>query len=77
MELGGTPTFLVFDDADIDDAVEGAIIAKLRNIGEACTAATAFHVAARWPTSSPPGSPTGWASSVGRGTEGRASTSAR
>jgi succinate-semialdehyde dehydrogenase/glutarate-semialdehyde dehydrogenase len=46
MELGGNAPFLVFEDADIDDAVEGALIAKMRNIGEACTAANRFHVAA-------------------------------
>src|SRR5436305_1929488 len=45
MELGGNAPFLVFDDADIDDAVQGALIAKMRNIGEACTAANRFHVA--------------------------------
>src|SRR3954462_14403291 len=45
MELGGNAPFLVFEDADIDAAVEGAIIAKMRNIGEACTAANRFHVA--------------------------------
>jgi succinate-semialdehyde dehydrogenase/glutarate-semialdehyde dehydrogenase len=45
MELGGNAPFLVFDDADIDEAVEGAVIAKMRNIGEACTAANRFHVA--------------------------------
>jgi succinate-semialdehyde dehydrogenase / glutarate-semialdehyde dehydrogenase len=45
MELGGNAPFLVFDDADIDDVVEGAMIAKMRNIGEACTAANRFHVA--------------------------------
>jgi succinate-semialdehyde dehydrogenase/glutarate-semialdehyde dehydrogenase len=45
MELGGNAPFLVFDDADIDDAVDGAVIAKMRNIGEACTAANRFHVA--------------------------------
>jgi succinate-semialdehyde dehydrogenase/glutarate-semialdehyde dehydrogenase len=45
MELGGNAPFLVFDDADVDDAVEGAMIAKMRNIGEACTAANRFHVA--------------------------------
>src|SRR3954451_11883685 len=44
MELGGNAPFLVFDDADIDAAVEGAMIAKMRNIGEACTAANRFHV---------------------------------
>jgi succinate-semialdehyde dehydrogenase/glutarate-semialdehyde dehydrogenase len=45
MELGGNAPFLVFEDADIDSAVEGALIAKMRNIGEACTAANRFHVA--------------------------------
>ena len=45
MELGGNAPFLIFDDADLDDAVEGALIAKMRNIGEACTAANRFHVA--------------------------------
>jgi succinate-semialdehyde dehydrogenase/glutarate-semialdehyde dehydrogenase len=46
MELGGNAPFIVFDDADVDDAVKGALIAKMRNIGEACTAANRFHVAA-------------------------------
>jgi succinate-semialdehyde dehydrogenase/glutarate-semialdehyde dehydrogenase len=45
MELGGNAPFLIFDDADLDAAVEGALIAKMRNIGEACTAANRFHVA--------------------------------
>ena len=45
MELGGNAPFLIFDDADIDAAIEGAMLAKLRNIGEACTAANRFHVA--------------------------------
>jgi succinate-semialdehyde dehydrogenase/glutarate-semialdehyde dehydrogenase len=45
MELGGNAPFLIFEDADVDDAVEGALIAKMRNIGEACTAANRFHVA--------------------------------
>jgi succinate-semialdehyde dehydrogenase/glutarate-semialdehyde dehydrogenase len=45
MELGGNAPFVVFEDADIDDAVKGALIAKMRNIGEACTAANRFHVA--------------------------------
>jgi succinate-semialdehyde dehydrogenase/glutarate-semialdehyde dehydrogenase len=45
MELGGNAPFLVFDDADVDAAVQGALIAKMRNIGEACTAANRFHVA--------------------------------
>jgi succinate-semialdehyde dehydrogenase/glutarate-semialdehyde dehydrogenase len=46
MELGGNAPFLVFEDADLDAAVEGAMLAKLRNVGEACTAANRFHVAA-------------------------------
>jgi succinate-semialdehyde dehydrogenase/glutarate-semialdehyde dehydrogenase len=45
MELGGNAPFIVFDDADIDAAVQGALIAKMRNVGEACTAANRFHVA--------------------------------
>jgi succinate-semialdehyde dehydrogenase/glutarate-semialdehyde dehydrogenase len=44
MELGGNAPFIVFDDADLDAAVQGAMIAKMRNIGEACTAANRFHV---------------------------------
>jgi succinate-semialdehyde dehydrogenase/glutarate-semialdehyde dehydrogenase len=44
MELGGNAPFLVFDDADLDVAVEGAIVAKMRNSGEACTAANRFYV---------------------------------
>jgi succinate-semialdehyde dehydrogenase/glutarate-semialdehyde dehydrogenase len=45
MELGGNAPFVVFDDADVDAAVEGAILAKMRNGGEACTAANRFHIA--------------------------------
>jgi succinate-semialdehyde dehydrogenase/glutarate-semialdehyde dehydrogenase len=45
MELGGNAPFLVFEDADVDAAVEGAMLAKMRNVGEACTAANRFHVA--------------------------------
>ena len=44
MELGGNAPFLVFEDADVDAAVEGAMLAKLRNMGEACTAANRFLV---------------------------------
>jgi succinate-semialdehyde dehydrogenase/glutarate-semialdehyde dehydrogenase len=44
MELGGNAPFIVFDDADVDDAVKGAMIAKMRNGGEACTAANRFYV---------------------------------
>ncbi|CAN5329248.1 NAD-dependent succinate-semialdehyde dehydrogenase [soil metagenome] len=45
MELGGNAPFLIFDDADLDAAVDGAMLAKMRNLGEACTAANRFHVA--------------------------------
>jgi succinate-semialdehyde dehydrogenase/glutarate-semialdehyde dehydrogenase len=44
MELGGNAPFVVFDDADLDKAVEGALQAKFRNIGQACTAANRFIV---------------------------------
>ncbi|MDR1449370.1 MAG: NAD-dependent succinate-semialdehyde dehydrogenase [Propionibacteriaceae bacterium] len=44
MELGGNAPFLVFEDADLDEAVAGAVAAKLRNGGEACTAANRFYV---------------------------------
>jgi succinate-semialdehyde dehydrogenase / glutarate-semialdehyde dehydrogenase len=44
MELGGNAPFLVFEDADLDAAVDGALTAKMRNIGEACTAANRFLV---------------------------------
>ncbi|HEY1565654.1 MAG TPA: NAD-dependent succinate-semialdehyde dehydrogenase [Solirubrobacteraceae bacterium] len=46
MELGGNAPFIVFEDADIDAAVAGAMLAKMRNMGEACTSANRFHVAA-------------------------------
>jgi succinate-semialdehyde dehydrogenase/glutarate-semialdehyde dehydrogenase len=45
MELGGNAPFLVFEDADLESAVEGAMAAKMRNNGEACTSANRFHVA--------------------------------
>ena len=44
MELGGNAPFIVFDDADLDEAVDGALAAKMRNMGEACTAANRFFV---------------------------------
>ncbi|HEY5116818.1 MAG TPA: NAD-dependent succinate-semialdehyde dehydrogenase, partial [Nakamurella sp.] len=44
MELGGNAPFVVFADADLDKAVDGAMLAKMRNIGEACTAANRFIV---------------------------------
>jgi succinate-semialdehyde dehydrogenase/glutarate-semialdehyde dehydrogenase len=44
LELGGNAPFLVFEDADLDEAVEGAIAAKMRNMGEACTAANRMYV---------------------------------
>lgn len=44
MELGGNAPLIVFEDADIDKAVEGAMLAKMRNLGEACTAANRFYI---------------------------------
>jgi len=44
MELGGNAPFLVFDDADLEAALDGAMVAKMRNAGEACTAANRFYV---------------------------------
>ena len=44
MELGGNAPFIVFEDADIDAAVDGLMIAKMRNLGEACTAANRIYV---------------------------------
>ena len=44
MELGGNAPLIVFDDADLDQAVQGAMLAKMRNLGEACTAANRFYV---------------------------------
>jgi succinate-semialdehyde dehydrogenase/glutarate-semialdehyde dehydrogenase len=44
MELGGNAPFLILDDADLDEAIEGALVAKMRNAGEACTAANRFYV---------------------------------
>jgi succinate-semialdehyde dehydrogenase/glutarate-semialdehyde dehydrogenase len=44
MELGGNAPFIVLDDADLDEAVEGAMVAKMRNAGEACTAANRLYV---------------------------------
>ena len=46
MELGGNAPFIVFADADLDAAIEGALIAKMRNNGESCVAANRFHVEA-------------------------------
>ena len=62
MELGGNAPFLVLEDADLDRAVDAAFQAKMRNMGEACTAANRFFVhAERGRRSSPRGSPSGWA----------------
>ena len=44
LELGGNAPFIVFEDADIDAAIDGAMVAKMRNMGEACTAANRFYV---------------------------------
>ena len=71
MELGGNAPFLVMADADLDAAVDGAMLAKMRNMGEACTAANRFIVhESRGRSSSAAGWPSGWAAlRVGRGTE--------
>lgn len=47
MELGGNAGFIVFADADLDAAVEGTVTAKLRNSGEACTAANRMYIHAQ------------------------------
>ena len=61
MELGGNAPFLVFADADLDAALDGAMVAKMRNAGEACTAANRFYVeAVDRAESSPAGWPSGW-----------------
>ena len=61
MELGGNAPFIVFEDADLDEAVDGAIAAKMRNMGEACTAANRIYVQSIGAsTSSDAGWPTGW-----------------
>lgn len=44
MELGGNAPLIVFEDADLDQAVAGAMLAKMRNLGEACTAANRFYI---------------------------------
>ncbi len=62
MELGGNAPFIVFEDADLDAAVDGAMLAKMRNVGEACTSANRFHVArVRSPASSRASWPSAWA----------------
>ena len=61
MELGGNAPLIVFDDADLDLAVEGTMIAKMRNIGEACTAANRLYVHADLQTSTRRSSPSAWA----------------
>ena len=61
MELGGNAPFLVFDDADLDAALDGAMIAKMRNGGEACTAANRFYRPGGHPRRpSPRASPRAW-----------------
>ncbi len=70
MELGGNAPFIVFEDADLDAAVKGALIAKLRNVGEACTAANRFHVHESIAEEFARGMAEGMANlKVGRGTE--------
>ena len=60
MELGGNAPFLVFADADLDKAVDGAMLAKMRNIGEACTAANRFLVHESVADEFAGGWPSGW-----------------
>ena len=68
MELGGNAPFVVFDDADVDAAVDGAMIAKMRNGGEACTAANRFYVQRRHRRGvRRPGSPSRWPAHHGPG----------
>ncbi len=66
MELGGNAPFLVFDDANLDLAVDGAMIAKMRNIGEACTSANRFLVHESVAERSPSAWPSGCAALVAR-----------
>lgn len=61
MELGGNAPFVVFEDADLDAAVEGAMAAKMRNMGEACTAANGSWSMKRWRRNSPASSLPRWA----------------
>jgi hypothetical protein len=61
MELGGNAPFVVLPDAELDEAVAGALVAKLRNGGSACTAANRFIGHARLPMRSRRGSPRRWA----------------
>ena len=75
MELGGNAPFIVFEDADLDRAVEGAMLAKMRNIGEACTAANRFFVQESVAESSARSSPSGWRDSRSARAPRRASTS--
>ncbi|MGT2518034.1 aldehyde dehydrogenase family protein, partial [Salmonella enterica] len=44
LELGGNAPFIVFDDADIDKAVEGALVAKFRNAGQTCVCVNRFYI---------------------------------
>ncbi|POH75272.1 NAD-dependent succinate-semialdehyde dehydrogenase [Arthrobacter glacialis] len=71
MELGGNAPFLVFEDADLEKAVDGAMAAKMRNMGEACTAANRFlvHASVAAEFTSKLAARIG-ALTVGRGTEG-------
>jgi succinate-semialdehyde dehydrogenase/glutarate-semialdehyde dehydrogenase len=77
MELGGNAPFLVFDDADLDAAVSGAMLAKMRNIGEACTAANRSTSIRPSTRSSRSGLRSVWARSLSAGASMRECRSAR
>ena len=77
MELGGQAPFIVFPDADLDAAVDGAVAAKMRNGGQACTAANRFQCIAIWSTSSRIDSPCALESSRWDGAPSRGSISGR
>lgn len=77
MELGGNAPFLVFDDADIESAVAGAMIAKMRNGGRPASRPTASSSMRRWSRTSPPSSRPRWVRSARDRASTRASSSAR
>ncbi len=79
LELGGNAPLLVFDDADLDTAVETAMVAKFRNGGQSCIAANRIYVQARHPRSLPraPSANVSRALKAGRRVRSRRATSGR